>query len=156
MVRFADPRRIDPVLDVTATTRIRDYDVTMRVTGHVRDLDMRLTSSPSLPRDQLLSLVAFGTTGGETGQGAGGAFAGEAAGLVIRELLDLSGGENPLPGPLRAIMERTRVSYTHNSEDIGRFGLRVEYEVAGPFLLVGERTSLGYYVIDGVVRLRFR
>ena len=75
---------------------------------------------------------------------------------MIRELLDLSGGENPLPGPLRAIMERTRVSYTHNSDDIGRFGLRVEYEVAGPFLLVGERTSQGYYVIDGVVRLRFR
>jgi TamB, inner membrane protein subunit of TAM complex len=131
--------------------------VTMRLTGHVRDLDMRLSSSPSLPRDQLLSLVAFGTTGGETGQAAGGAFAGEAATLVIRELLDLSGGgENPLPAPLRTIMERTRVSYTHNSEDIGRFGLRVEYEVTGPFLLAGERTSQGYYVIDGVVRLRFR
>ena len=53
-------------------------------------------------------------------------------------------------------MERTRVSYTHNTEDIGRFGLRVEFEVAGPFLLAGERTSQGYYVIDGVVRLRFR
>ena len=157
VVRFADPRRIDPVLDVTATTRIREHDVTMRLTGHVRDLDMRLSSSPSLPRDQLLSLVAFGTTGGETGQGAGAAFAGEAATLVIRELLDLSGGgENPLPAPLRAIMERTRVSSTHNSEDVGRFGLRVEYEVTGPFLLVGERTSQGYFVIDGVVRLRFR
>jgi autotransporter translocation and assembly factor TamB len=156
VVRFTDPRRIDPVLDVTATTRIRDYDVTMRVTGRIRDLDMRLTSSPSLPHDQLLSLVAFGTVSGETGQGAGGALAGEAAGLVIRELLDLSGGENPLPGPLRAIMERTRVSYTHNADDIGRFGLRLEYEVAGPFLLVGERTGQGYYIIDGVVRLRFR
>lgn len=157
VVRFADPRRIDPVLDVTAITRIRDYDVTMRLTGHVRDIDMRLTSSPSLPRDQLLSLVAFGTTAGETGQGAAGAFAGEAATLVIRELLDLSGGgENPLPAPLRAIMERTRVSYTQNSEDIGRIGIRVEYEVTGPFLLAGERTSQGYYVIDGVVRLRFR
>jgi hypothetical protein len=157
VVRFADPRRIDPVLDVTATSRIGDYDVTMRVTGHIRDLDMRLSSSPALPRDQLLSLVAFGSTGGETVRGGGGLVAGEAAALVIRELLDLSGGgENPLPGPLRTIMERTRVSYTHSSEDIGRFGIRVEYEVAGPFLLAGERTSQGYYVIDGVVRLRFR
>jgi autotransporter translocation and assembly factor TamB len=156
VVRFADPRRIDPTLDVTATTRIRDYDITMRVTGRIRDLDMRLTSSPSLPREQLLSLVAFGTTGAETGQGAGGAFAGEAASLVIRELLDLSGTESALPGPLRTIMERTRVSTTHNSEDVGRFGLRIEYEVAGPFLLAGERTSQGYYLIDGVVRLRFR
>jgi autotransporter translocation and assembly factor TamB len=154
VVRFTDPRRIEPILDVTATARIRDYDVTMRVTGRIRDLDMRLSSSPSLPQDQLLSLVAFGTTSGETGQG--GALAGEAAGLVIRELLDLSGGENPLPAPLRAIMERTRVSYTHNADDLGRFGFRLEYEVAGPFLLVGERTGQGYYIIDGVVRLRFR
>ena len=156
VVRFADPRRIDPTLDVTATTRIRDYDITMRVTGRIRDLDMRLTSSPSLPREQLLSLVAFGTTGAETGQGAGGAFAGEAASLVIRELLGSSGTESALPGPLRTIMERTRVSYTHNSDDVGRFGLRIEYEVAGPFLLAGERTSQGYYLFDGVVRLRFR
>ena len=157
VVRFADPRRIDPLLDVTATSRIGEYDVTMRVTGHIRDLDMRLTSSPALPRDQVLSLVAFGTPGGETVRGAGGALAGEAATLVLRELFEMSGGGvNPLPGPLRSIMERTRVSYTHNSEDIGRFGIRVEYEVTGPFLLVGERTSQGYYVIDGVVRLRFR
>lgn len=155
-VRFADPRRIDPTLDLTATTRIRDYDVTMRVTGHIRNLDMRLTSSPSLPREQLLSLVAFGTTGAETGQGAGGAFAGEAASLVVRELLDLSGTESTLPGPIRTFMERTRVNYTPSSEDVGRFGLRIEYEVAGPFLLAGERTSQGYYLIDGVVRLRFR
>ena len=156
VVRFADPRRIDPVLDVTATTRIRDYDVTMRLTGRTRDLDLRLTSSPSLPRDQLLSLVAFGTTGGGTGEAVGGALAGQAATLVIRELLDLPGSDSPLPGALGKIMERTRVSYTHNSEDIGRFGVRVEYEVAGPFLLAGERTSEGYYVMDGVVRLRFR
>lgn len=156
VVRFSDPRRIDPTLDVTATTRIRDYDIAMRLTGRVRDLDMRLSSSPSLPRDQLMSLVAFGTTGAETGKGAGGAFAGEAASLVIRELLDLSGPDSALPGPLRDIMERTRVSYTHNSEDVGRFGLRIEYEVTGPFLLAGERTSQGYYLIDGVVRLRFR
>jgi autotransporter translocation and assembly factor TamB len=155
-VRFADPRRIEPTLDLTATTRIRDYDVTMRVTGRIRDLDMRLTSSPSLPREQLLSLVAFGTAGAETGQGAGGAFAGEAASLVVQELLDLSGTESAMPGPLRTFVERTRVNYTPSSEDVGRFGLRIEYEVAGPFLLAGERTSKGYYLIDGVVRLRFR
>jgi autotransporter translocation and assembly factor TamB len=153
IVRFADPLRIDPLLDVAATTRIREYEVTMRVTGRVRDLDIRLSSSPPLPRDDLMSLVAFGNTRGE---GAGGALAGEAARLVANELLDLSGNDRGPPGPLQTIMDRTRVSYTHNAEDIGRFGLRVEYELVGPFLVSAERTSLGYYAIDGVVRLRFR
>ena len=153
IVRFADPQRIDPLLDVSATTRIRDYEVTIRVTGRVRDLDIRLSSSPPLPREDLMSLVAFGSTRGE---GAGGVLAGEAARLLANELLNLSGPDSAMPSPLRTIMDRTRVSYTHNSEDIGRFGLRVEYEVTGPFLVTAERTSLGYYVIDGVVRLRFR
>ena len=108
IVRFADPQRIDPLLDVAATTRIREYEVTMRVTGRVRDLDIRLSSSPPLPRDELMSLVAFGNTRGE---GAGGALAGEAARLLANELLDLSGNDRGPPGPLQGIMERTRVSY---------------------------------------------
>ncbi len=141
------------MLDAVATTRIREYEVTIRVTGRVRDLDIRLSSSPPLPRDELMSLVAFGNTRGE---GAGGALAGEAARLLANELLDLSGNDRGRSGPLQGIMERTRVSYSHNTEDIGRFGLRVEYEVAGPFLVSAERTSLGYYAVDGVVRLRFR
>ena len=77
-------------------------------------------------------------------------------GILANELFDLSGTESVLPGPLQRAMERTRVTYTHNSEDVGRFGLRVEYEVWGPFLIAGERTSEGYYILDGVVRLRFR
>ena len=31
--RFVDPRRVDPFVDAVATARIREYDVTVRVTG---------------------------------------------------------------------------------------------------------------------------
>jgi translocation and assembly module TamB len=154
VIRFADPRRIDPLLDIVATTRIGEYDVTVRVTGHVRDLDISLSSSPPLPRNDLMSLVAFGTT--TTSGGAGGVLAGEAARLLANELFDLSGTDSALPEPVRNVMDRTRVSYTHNSEDLGRFGFRVEHEIGGPFLVTAERTSQGYFIIDGVVRLRFR
>ena len=44
IVRFADPRRLDPYLDVTATTRIAEYDVTMQVTGPVSNIAVRLRS----------------------------------------------------------------------------------------------------------------
>ena len=76
--------------------------------------------------------------------------------MITHHIGGLSGNDRGPPGPLQTIMERTRVSYSHNAEDIGRFGLRVEYELVGPFLVSAERTSLGYYAIDGIVRLRFR
>jgi hypothetical protein len=50
-VRFDDPRRINPYLDVRATTRIRTYDVTMWLSGRADDLRIRLSSEPPLPQE---------------------------------------------------------------------------------------------------------
>ena len=60
---LADPRRLDPFLDVVATSRIAAYDVTMQITGPVSDVSVRFTSTPRLSQNDLLSLVAFGATG---------------------------------------------------------------------------------------------
>ena len=58
IVRFADPRRIDPYLEVLATARIAEYDVTMQVTGPVSNIEVRFSSTPRLSQNDLLSLVA--------------------------------------------------------------------------------------------------
>ena len=63
VVRFDDPRRISPHLDVRATTRIRTYEVTMWLSGRVDDLTIRLTSEPPLPQEDLLALVTLGRPG---------------------------------------------------------------------------------------------
>src|SRR5262249_27168979 len=47
-VRFADPRRLDPYLDVLASSRIAEYDVTMQITGPVSNVSVRFSSTPRL------------------------------------------------------------------------------------------------------------
>ena len=92
--RFVDPRRIDPFLDATATARIREYDVTARVSGRTDQLDVRLSSTPPLPQEDLLALVAFGATRTELERSPAGVLAEEAARTIVRDLLGLQG----LPG----------------------------------------------------------
>src|SRR4029079_513950 len=59
-------RRIEPVLDITADTRIANYDVTMTVTGSVDALRTSLRSDPPLSESDPLSLLVTGRTASES------------------------------------------------------------------------------------------
>ena len=96
--RFVDPRRVDPFIDAAATARIREYDVTARVSGRTDRLDVRLSSTPPLPQEDLLALVAFGATRAELERSPAGVLAEEAARTIVRDLLGLEG----LPGLVAA------------------------------------------------------
>jgi hypothetical protein len=170
--RFVDPRRIDPVLDVEATTRIGRYDVRLQVTGRSENLEVRLASSPPLPEEDVLSLVAFGVTRAELGRGGAAAVAGEVAGLILRDFLGFGGG--PGLGPLEVfelkstetagrtldvgtrIGERATVTYSQGLENTAERRLRLEYEVVGPLVIAGEQDFRGGFGADVLVRLRFR
>ena len=60
-ITFLDPVRIDPVLDVEATTRVRDYDITIGLHGTLERLNTTYRSDPPLSSDDIISLLAFGT-----------------------------------------------------------------------------------------------
>src|SRR5262245_6173497 len=170
VVRFDDPRRINPYLDVRATTRIRTYDVTMGLTGRADDLTIRLTSEPPLPQEDLLALVTLGQTREELGQSGGLAFAGEAAQMLSQELLGGEGASMPLDivefgkndtGQQqfrvgKRINDRTLVTYTGSFAEGGKQKLRVEYQLFGPLLIAGEQAFNGGFGGDVILRLRFR
>ena len=169
VVRFDDPRQINPYLDVRATTRIRTYDVTMGLTGRADDLTIRLTSEPPLPQADLLALVTLGQTREELGNSGGLAFAGEAAQMISQELL---GGETSMPLDVvefgkndtgqqqfrvgKRINDRTLVTYSGSFAEGGKQKLRVEYQIFGPLLLAGEQAFSGSFGGDVILRLRFR
>jgi autotransporter translocation and assembly factor TamB len=169
VVRFDDPRRINPYLDVRATTRIRTYDVTMGLTGRADDLTIRLSSEPPLPQEDLLALVTLGQTREELGKSGGLAFAGEAAQMLSQELL---GSETNMPLDIvefgkndtgqqqfrvgKRINDRTLVTYTGSFAEGGKQKLRVEYQVFGPLLIAGEQAFNGGFGGDVILRLRFR
>ena len=91
-VRFVDPRRTEAILDVTGQARIKEYDVTLRLSGRPDELTVRLSSSPPLSQEEILMLVAMGVTKSQTGTSAGGAMLGEIGRLLVEDLLEATAG----------------------------------------------------------------
>ena len=67
VVNFTDESRVDPVFDVFATTRVKDYEIGLRLTGTPKDSETTFTSDPPLSRDDIISVLLTGKTLAESG-----------------------------------------------------------------------------------------
>ncbi|MGI9103333.1 MAG: translocation/assembly module TamB domain-containing protein [Terriglobales bacterium] len=61
-VVFSNPVRIEPVLDVEAMTRVREYEITLGFHGPLDRLSTTYRSEPPLPTSDIIALLAFGRT----------------------------------------------------------------------------------------------
>jgi len=62
-VSFLNPAHTEPTIDVAATTRVRDYDITLRFSGEPsHGLKTNYSSDPPLPAADIINLLAFGQT----------------------------------------------------------------------------------------------
>jgi translocation and assembly module TamB len=59
---FTNPVKIEPVIDLDATTRIEEYDVTIGLHGTASKLTPTFRSEPPLPEADVISLLAQGRT----------------------------------------------------------------------------------------------
>ncbi|MBN1356354.1 translocation/assembly module TamB domain-containing protein [bacterium] len=77
---FADPDRVDPVIDLSAFSEIEGYLVTIEITGSLlTDPKIYLHSSPPLNELDLVSLIGLGKTSEQLTQGSGDYLAGGVA-----------------------------------------------------------------------------
>lgn len=70
-VTFTNPLVTTPVLDLQASTQIRDYDITLLLNGRLDTTDsLKITyrSEPPLPTADIIALLAFGQTTEESAQ----------------------------------------------------------------------------------------
>jgi translocation and assembly module TamB len=70
-ISFTNPAVTTPFLDLQAVTRIRDYDVTLSLTGDIskpNGLKLNYRSDPPLPTADIIALLAFGQTTEESAQ----------------------------------------------------------------------------------------
>ena len=65
-VNFANPFRLDPVLNVEATSTIGQYQVTINFSGQASHLALTYRSDPPLPDSDIIALLALGSTGQES------------------------------------------------------------------------------------------
>ena len=61
-IYFSNPVRIDPVIDLDATARVENYDITIGVHGTSTSLKPTYRSEPPLTEADIFSLLALGKT----------------------------------------------------------------------------------------------
>ena len=66
-INFANPFRLDPVLNVEATSTISQYQVTINFTGPASNLALNYRSDPPLPDSDIIALLALGSPGEAAG-----------------------------------------------------------------------------------------
>jgi translocation and assembly module TamB len=61
VANFSNPREINPVFDIEADTRVRNYRLTLQANGTVDRVSTRITSDPPLTTAQIASLLTGGS-----------------------------------------------------------------------------------------------
>jgi len=59
---FTNPVRIEPSIDLNATARVEDYDITLGLHGTPQKLAVTYRSDPPLPEADVVALLALGRT----------------------------------------------------------------------------------------------
>ena len=84
-VNLTPDQPLNPVLNLTGTSQIRNYLVSIFITGRAHDPKITFSSDPPLGQQDIVSLLATGATTAEL-SGSGEAIAGKATLLVAQDL----------------------------------------------------------------------
>ena len=84
-INFTPDQPLNPVLNLNGTSTIRNYLVTVFITGRAHDPKITFSSDPPLAQEQIVSLLATGATTDEL-TGNSTALAGKATLLVAQDL----------------------------------------------------------------------
>jgi translocation and assembly module TamB len=64
-ITFTNPVRIEPSIDLNATARVEDYDITLGLHGSPSKMAVSYRSDPPLPEADVVALLALGRTSSE-------------------------------------------------------------------------------------------
>jgi translocation and assembly module TamB len=178
---FLDPSSIVPVLDLQANTQIRDYDITLRVTGDARRPTVNFQSEPPLPSSDIIALLALGRTNEEgVAQGNVSTLNQDASSVVLAQAFNaavsdrvqrLFGGSrikidpqglstetNLARGPALTIEQQVTgnitLTYTTNISQTSQQIIQAQYNISQNISLVGIRDQNGVVSFDVKIRHR--
>ena len=182
-VLFTSPVSIQPVLDLQATTRVRDYDITVSVNGAAdKQLNIKYRSDPPLSDADIIALLAVGQTREESAQmsTAGGGFSQTASNMILSEAINatvsnrvqrlfgiskikidpqgLSTETNPTRGAQVTIEQQISndftLTYSQNVAQASQQIIQGEYYVRRNVSIVGTRDQNGVISFDIKIRQR--
>ena len=183
-VTFTNPVTTTPVLDLQASTHVRDYDITLNLNGPIDRPSLTYRSEPPLPTADIIALLAFGQTTQQSAQlqqSNQTAFSQEASSAILNAALNATVSNraqrlfgvsrikiNPQglatetsptqTGPAVTIEQQVKdnltLTYTTNVSQTSQQIIQAEYNVTRNVSVVGVRDQNGVVSFD--VRIRQR
>jgi translocation and assembly module TamB len=183
-VTFTNPVTTDPVLDLQASTHVRDYDITLILNGKVDKLNVTYRSEPPLPTSDIIALLALGRTTEESAQlqqSGSSPFSQEASSAILSAALNATvtnrvqrlfgisrikidpQGLNTETSPTQTgpavtieqqVANNLTITYTTSVSQTSQQVIQVEYNVTRNVSIVGLRDQNGVVSFD--VRIRQR
>jgi translocation and assembly module TamB len=164
LLTFNNPNRIDPVIDLVARTEVRNYGITLSLSGTLERLNAQFSSEEGLADLEILALLATGQelpgegrlrAPGERSESdvrASAILAGQATSLISARVGTLFGFDrfriDPQPSPSGSSIGGVRltvgkrisrdlfVTYTSNPSSSEEYVVRVEWQLSDKVLLV--------------------
>jgi translocation and assembly module TamB len=173
------------VVDLQATTRVRDYDITLSLNGEPDKLKVTYRSEPPLPEADIIALLALGRTSQETAQlqqSGQSSFTQEASSAIINQALnttfsnraqrllgvsrikiDPAGlntetnlGRGPLVTIEQQVANNLTITYSTSVEQAAQQIIQVEYNLSKNVSIVAIRDQNGVVSFDVSIRRRKR
>ena len=185
-INFANPFRLDPVVNVEATTTVQQYEVTLNFNGPSSKLSLAYRSDPPLPSNDIVALLAMGQRSAEGTARSGGtaqsATSGATALLSEAVSSQLGGRLQRLFGITRLrvdpgltpvassadqnagarvtveqqIARNLTIMYVSNVGSTQEQVIQVEYSINRNISVVALRDQNGTFGIDVKIRKRFK
>jgi translocation and assembly module TamB len=181
-MNFANPLRLDPVMNIEATTNIQQYEITVDLTGRTSAMRLSYHSDPPLPETDVISLLALGYTGegselrstavsGQYGATAllSQAVSSEVGGRIARlfgisrfsvEPFPTGTGIEPNAAARITIQQQVTpdlvVTYATNATSNAQQVIQIEYAVSRDISIVALRDINGTFGIDVEFKKHFK
>jgi translocation and assembly module TamB len=175
-VQFVNPAQTEPVMNLTITTTIQEYNISLRFQGPVEQMRSEYSSTPSLPTADIIHLLAFGETTEAAANNATPASQ-QAESLIANGVTSqvtsrlskvagisqlsvspvLQGGtEQGPPGANITIRQRVTgnlfVTFSSNVATTQDQVIQGQYQVSPKVALSGTRTPNGGFGVDALIK----
>jgi translocation and assembly module TamB len=173
VITFDNPYETQPVLNVTVTTVVEQYNLTVKLRGPFDKLVTSYTSDPPLASADVINLIARGKTTSEaaaSSQSTDSMIASQAAsqfsssvqklaGISSLQIDPLLGGNNQNPSARVAIQQRVTKNFLFTfSTDVSQPGTEIvqgEYQINKRWSVSVARDQVGGVSVDGRFRTKF-
>ena len=182
-ISFTNPVKIDPVLDLAASIRVRDYDIELGFHGTSEKLNVTYRSEPPLPQADIIALLALGRTQEESARAGASqsAFTQEASNAILGQAINAtvssrvqklfgvsrikidpqSASQTTLDhGPQvtieQQVSNKLTLTYVQPVSQATQQTIQAEYDVTRNVSIVAARDQNGVFALDIRIRQRKR